>query len=50
MTDYRVAFLSKMYQTAKGIIDRTILTCLNQQKELSVTYGRIDPNYRKASL
>ena len=28
----------------------TILTYLNKRKELSVQYGRTDPNYRKASL
>ena len=31
-------------------IGGTILTCLNQGKELSFTDGWTDPNYRKASL
>ena len=35
---------------AKFEIDRTILTYLNQRKELTVTDGRTDPNYRKFLL
>ena len=29
---------------------RTILTLINEHQHLSVTYGRANPDYRKASL
>ena len=54
--DYRVSTLSYSYLTVIGIIMqnfkiyRTILTCLNWRKELTVTEGRTDPDYREASL
>ena len=31
-------------------MDRTIPTCLNQRKELTVTYGQTELNYSKAQL
>ena len=40
----------RMKFSYKVKIDSTILTCLNQRKELSVTDVRTDPNYKKASL
>ena len=31
-------------------IYRTVLTCLNKRKELTLTYGRTDPKQRKSLL
>ncbi len=39
-----------MNHHARFEIDRTILTSLNERKELTVTDGQTDPNHRKASL
>ncbi len=46
--DYRVASLFTRYLTAKLLKGlNSILTCLNQRKYLTVSYGRMDWNMKK---
>ncbi len=51
---YRVATLSKSYITSTGIIMQSLKQVNSNMpkltKKLTVTDGRTDPNYRKASL